>query len=126
MTKVKQLLDYASTHPDAIVTYTVSNMLLAGHSDVSYLSETNARIRSGGHFFMSADSPDFLNNDDVLTIAQIIKAVMFSSAKAELGTLFINCREAIPAQLPLEEMGHKQPPNTDANRRHNSSRCCPK
>ena len=50
MTKVKQLLDYASTHPDAIVTYTASNMVLAGNSDASYLSETNARSRAEVHF----------------------------------------------------------------------------
>ena len=102
MTKVKQLLDYASTHPDAIVTYTVSNMLLAGHSDVSYLSETNARIRSGGHFFMSADSPDPPNNGAVLTISQIIKAVVSSAAEAKLGAIFIKFCEAIPARLSFE------------------------
>ncbi len=43
MAKVAQFLDYAATHPDAIVIYQASNMVLAGHSDVSYLSESNAR-----------------------------------------------------------------------------------
>jgi hypothetical protein len=58
MTKVQQFLDYAATHPDAIVTYRASDMILAGHSDASYLSETKARSRAGGHFFMSNDTPD--------------------------------------------------------------------
>ena len=40
MMKVKQLLDYAATHPDAIVTYNASDMVLAAHSDASYLSES--------------------------------------------------------------------------------------
>ena len=40
--KIKQFLDYAATHPDAIVTYNASDMVLAGHSDASYLSESNA------------------------------------------------------------------------------------
>jgi hypothetical protein len=40
---VHQFLDYAVTHPDAIITYKASSMVLAGHSDASYLSETNAR-----------------------------------------------------------------------------------
>ena len=40
MTKVKQFLDYAATHPDAIITYHASDMVLAGHSDASHLSET--------------------------------------------------------------------------------------
>ena len=113
--KIKQLLDYAATHPDAIVTYRASEMVLAGHSDASYLSETKARSRAGGHFFMDSDTTYPNNNGAVLTIAQIIKAVMSSAAEAELGALYINCREAIPARQLLEEMGHKQPPHTDAN-----------
>ena len=59
---------------------------------------------------MSNDSTDPPNNGAVLTIAQIIKNVMSSAAEAELGALFINCREAVPARHTLEEMGHKQPP----------------
>jgi hypothetical protein len=43
MKKVQQYLDYASTHPDAIVTYHASDMVLAGHSDASYLSKSKAR-----------------------------------------------------------------------------------
>ena len=35
---------------------------------------------------------------------------MSSAAEADLGALFINCREAIPERNKLEEMGHKQPP----------------
>ena len=35
---------------------------------------------------------------------------MSSVAEAELGALYINCREAIPARHALEYMGHKQPP----------------
>jgi hypothetical protein len=39
---VHHLLDYAATHPDIIITYRASDMVLAGHSNASYLSETNA------------------------------------------------------------------------------------
>jgi hypothetical protein len=43
MIKVKQFLDYAATHPEAFVTYQASDMVLvAAHSDASYLSEANA------------------------------------------------------------------------------------
>jgi hypothetical protein len=49
---VYQFLDYATTQPDAIITYQASDMVLASHSDASYLSETNAHSRAGGHFFM--------------------------------------------------------------------------
>ena len=50
------------------------------------------------------------NNGAVLTIAQIIKAVMLSAAEAETGALYINCQEAIPARHTLEFLGHTQPP----------------
>ena len=107
---VHQLLDYAATHPDAIITYQASDMVLAGHSDASYLSETNARSRAGGHFFMSNNDTIPSNNGAILTISQIIKAVMSSAAEAEIGALYINCKEAIPARHTLEFLGHKQPP----------------
>ena len=35
---------------------------------------------------------------------------MSSATEAELGALFINCREAIPARHALRAMGHEQPP----------------
>jgi hypothetical protein len=88
---VHQFLDYAATHPDTIITYQASNIVLAGHSDAYYLSETNARSQAGGHFFMSNNDALPPNNGAVLTIAKIIKAVMSSAAEAEIGALYINC-----------------------------------
>ena len=35
---------------------------------------------------------------------------MTSAAEAELGDLFLNCQEAVPIRIMLEEMGHSQPP----------------
>ena len=106
MAKVTQFLNYAATHPDAIVTYHASNMVLAGHSNASYLSESNARSRAGGHFFMSKNTTKPPNNGAILTTAQIIKAVMSSAAEAKVGALYINCGEAVPARQTLEFMGH--------------------
>jgi hypothetical protein len=94
---VHQFLNYTTTHPDAIITYRASDMVLAGHSDASYLLETNAHSRAGGHFFMSNNDRIPSNNGAILTISQIIKAVMSSTAEAEIGALYINCRGAIPA-----------------------------
>ena len=110
MRKIKQLLDNSATHPDDAVTYWSSNMVLAAHSNASYLSDTKARSRAGGHFFMSSDIAVPENNGAVHTVAQIIKTVMSSVAEAELGALYINCREAIPARHLLKVMGHNQPP----------------
>ena len=94
--KIKQLLDYAATHPDVAVTYRGSNMVLAAHSDASYLSETKSRSRAGGNLFMASDIAIPKNNRAVHTVAQIIKTVMSSAAEAELGALYINFRESIP------------------------------
>ena len=110
MKKVKHFLDYAASHPDAIITYLASDMVLAAHSDASYLSESKARSRAGGHFFMSNNNAIPSNNGAILTVSHIIKAVISSAAKSKLGALFINFREAIPARHTLEIMGHKQPP----------------
>jgi hypothetical protein len=110
MKKAEQFLDYAATHPNAIVTYRASNMVLGIHSDASYLSETGARSRAGGHFYMSNDMQFPPNNGAVHNVAQIINAVMSSAAEAELGALYINAREAVPMRVTLAEMGHQQPP----------------
>ena len=40
---VKWILDYAATNLDAILTYTKSDMVLAVHSNASYLSKPTAR-----------------------------------------------------------------------------------
>jgi hypothetical protein len=43
MKKVLQFSDYASAHPDAIITYHASDMVPAGHSNTLYLSESKSR-----------------------------------------------------------------------------------
>eukprot|EP00804_Cyclotella_cryptica_P014914 CCRYP_000543-RD/>CCRYP_000543-RD protein AED:0.32 eAED:0.31 QI:0/-1/0/1/-1/0/1/0/482 len=108
--QVHQFLDYALSHPNAGVTFRASDMILAAHSDASYLSESQARSRAGGHFFLSENDHYPTNNGAVLTISQIIKVVMSSAAEAELGALSINAREVIPLRHLLLEMGHPQPP----------------
>ena len=59
---------------------------------------------------MTDESESPHNNSAVITISRIIKAVTYLAAEAEICELFINFREAIPARIVLEEMGHKQPP----------------
>jgi hypothetical protein len=46
------LLDFLVTHPDSIIRYYASDMILHIHSDASYLSVSNARSRLGGLFFL--------------------------------------------------------------------------
>ena len=42
-------------------------------------------------------------------MCRIIKFVVASAAEAELGALFLNCKEGIIMRLTLQEMGHPQP-----------------
>ena len=104
--KMLYFLDYVATHPDAIITYKKSNMILAIHSDASYLTEPRSRSRAGGHFYFTEDKEEDFNNGPVHNVAQIIRNVMTLAADAEIGALYTNSRQAIPARQLLEEMGH--------------------
>ena len=90
--KFKQLLDYAASHPDAVLTYKAIDMVLTGHSNASYLSEIRACSRAGGNFCISNNTMFPPNNGAVFPISKIIKAVMSSASEDELGAIFINCK----------------------------------
>jgi hypothetical protein len=95
--RVYQFLDYMATHPNAVIRFRVSDMILNVHSDASYLSAGRARSRAGGYFFLGslpkANRPINLNGNVHITCA-ILKLVAASAAKAELGALFLNERKA--------------------------------
>jgi len=101
MRLTKQFLDYMSTMEEAILTFHMSDMVLAIHSDASYLSEPNARSQAGGHMFMAGKENIPRNNGVVFNISQIIKAVMSSAAEVELGALFINAKMAVSMRQTL-------------------------
>jgi hypothetical protein len=110
MQQTLQLLDYLATQEDAVLSYHTSDMVLALHSNASYLSEPKSRSRAGGHFFLSSDTTVPPNNGAVLNIVHIIKNVMSSATEAELAGLYIMAREAVYIRIILEELGHRQPP----------------
>ena len=94
-----------------ILTYHASDMVLAVHSNASYLSEPGSRSRVGGHFFMAGNDDIPSNKGAVLNISGILKHVASSASKAEIGGLFISVKAAIvPIRQTLIEMGHPQPP----------------
>eukprot|EP00804_Cyclotella_cryptica_P019046 CCRYP_014461-RB/>CCRYP_014461-RB protein AED:0.41 eAED:0.41 QI:0/-1/0/1/-1/1/1/0/261 len=94
---------------EAVLTYHASEMVLATHSDASYLSEPQTCSRAGGHFFLSSNEDTPPNNGAILNIAHIIKHVMASTTEAELAALFITAREAVYICIILMELDHKQP-----------------
>ena len=70
---VTWLLDYVTTNPNAILTYKKSDMILAVHSKVSYLRESEARSRVGGHFYCTSDMEKPTNNGAVLNVSKILR-----------------------------------------------------
>jgi hypothetical protein len=87
-------------------------MILNIHSDASYLSEREAKSRAGGFVYLvsNIDSNHKVTNDAILIISKILKHVMSSAAEAEIGSVFLNAKEATILRTTLEEMGHPQPP----------------
>jgi hypothetical protein len=98
-----------ATQDDAILAYHASNMVLAIHSNASYLSKPKSCSRAGGHMFTAGKDNIPFNNGAVLNILQIIRAVMSSAAEAELGVLFIKAKTAVSMHQTLAELGHSQP-----------------
>jgi hypothetical protein len=109
----EHLLDYLASHPNAVIRYYASDMLLQIHSDASYNNEPDARSTAGGHYFLGKPPQDgkpiFLNGA-IYSLCTVLKLVAASAAEAELGALFLNVQEAKIICLILHEMGHPQPP----------------
>jgi hypothetical protein len=111
--QVERFLDYMWTHPDAKIHYRTSDMILNIHFNTSYLSAPCTRSRAGCYFFLDSlpvnGNPIKLNGTIHITCT-ILKLVAASSAKAELGALFLNAQEAKVLHLTLDKLGHPQPP----------------
>ena len=48
--QITPLLNYSATHPDAVIEYIKSGMILHIYADASYISEPKAQSRAGGYF----------------------------------------------------------------------------
>ncbi len=110
--KAYQVIDYLALHPDAVVRFRASDMVLNIHLDASYLSEPKARSRACGHFFMGSvprDGKPIKLNGAFHTLCLILRCVVASAAEAELGALFMNCQEGMIFKATLKDLGHPQP-----------------
>ncbi len=94
---VHQFLDYMATHPDAVIIFRMSDMILNIHSDASYLSAGRACSRAGGYLFLVSllvhNQPIFLNGNIQITCS-ILKLVSASAVEVELGALLLNAQES--------------------------------
>jgi hypothetical protein len=72
-------------------------MILNIHFDASNLSKANTHSRTCGHFFMgwkpNPTQPIKLNGA-FFTLCAILRFAVASAAEAELGALFLNCKQA--------------------------------
>ncbi len=71
-----QLRDYVATHLNAGLQYHACDMILAVHTDASYLSKAGGKSRAAGHFYLTNQNNKNFNNGAVLTLSAIIKHVM--------------------------------------------------
>ncbi len=101
------LLNYLATQENAVLSYHASNMVLAVHSNASYLSKPKAQNQAGGQFFISSNTTVPPNNGVILNIAHIINNVMSSATEAVLAGLYILARKAIYIRIILEKLGHR-------------------
>jgi hypothetical protein len=106
---MNQLLDYLTTYPDSGTTYRASNMTLCAQSNVGFNNKSKGRSQANAHIFVSKNNPFPKHNEPVLSISQIMKFVMSSAAKAELGALYTTAKEMAPLCQTLIKMGWLQP-----------------
>ena len=93
-----------TTHPDAIIRFYKSDMILQIHSDASYLTAPKSRSRAGGNLFLGSvpvNNVPIKLNGTIHSLCTILRFVASSAAEAELGKLFLNAREAKIIRITL-------------------------
>ena len=111
-----RLLNYAATHPDAIVRFHASDMVLYIDADAAYLNEPKARSTAGAYFYLSDDptkhSPTHkpTHNGPIHILCSQIGPVVASASEAETGAAFMAAQDGCPIRQTLIELGHPQPP----------------
>jgi hypothetical protein len=84
-----KLLNYCNTQPETKIRYHASGMILHIHSDASYLSEKEAKIRAGGFFYMgiSINRDKKLTSGAILIISTVLKHQGGSSPSNNIGRI---------------------------------------
>jgi hypothetical protein len=111
--RVNQFLDYMWVHPNAVIRYRASDMVLNVNSDASYLSSPCAQNHAGGYFFLGSlpfDGNPIKLNGAIHITCTILKLIAVFATEAKLGALFLNAQEAKVLRLTLAKLRHPQPP----------------
>jgi hypothetical protein len=112
--KCTKLMNYLATHPQAIIRYHASDMILYIESDAAYLVLPKARSRAAGIFFLGDKCPPGNRpklNGVIDILCKTLKNVVSSAAEAETGGIFMNAQHAIQIITALLELKHLQPEN---------------
>ena len=115
---IVHFLNHAATHPNTVIQYHTSGMVLHVDSDASYLSVIKARSREGGHHCLSSSSSNGTKsmatppppNSSLHAVCSIMKNVMTLAAEVEMGGLYVNGQEVMIRRATLEELSYQQPP----------------
>ena len=87
-------------------------MVLAAHSDASFLSKSKSRSRElvgTSSYPRTSQFPVIMAHYPLLSISRVMKHVCASAAEAKTGALFIVAQEMVPLHNILIEMGLPQP-----------------
>ena len=109
-TKCAKLMDYLHTHPNTVVQFHASNMILYIESDAAYLVLPKSRSRVASIFYLSnatAERPPL--NGAIQVICKTLQNVVSSADKAETGGIFVGGQQAVPIITVLSEINHRQP-----------------
>jgi hypothetical protein len=84
-------------------------MIICAHANAGFNNESKGRSQAGAHIFVSKNDTFPKHNRPILSISQIMKFVMSSAAKAELGALNTTAKEMVPLRQSLIGMAWLQP-----------------
>ena len=105
-------MDYLHDHPDGVLRYHASDMILQLEADAAYLVLPQARSCAAAWFILGNDPtthPNPMDNAPIHIMCNTIKNVMSSAAEAETGGIFMATQRACPIRVTLAELGHPQP-----------------
>ena len=117
---IAHLFDYADTNPNAVVKFRASDMVFHLYSDSSYLSEPQAHSHNGGNYYLISKPSNHtkaphlppLANEPTKRECIMMRKVVASTSKSEVGGIFHNGKIYILLRITLNELGFTQPPTS--------------
>ena len=105
--KFAKLMYYLHNHPDAVVRFHASDMILYIESDAAYLVLPKARSRVASIFyFRNATSRRPPLNGAIQVIFKTLQNVFSSASEAETGGIFVGGQQSVPIITALSELNH--------------------